>query len=169
MSARRTNALYAFVLLAEVVLFHWRVLFLHDSVFPWDFRNVHVPLATFVARSFGRGAWPLWDPFTYCGNPIFANIQTALFYPPALAATLAGAWLGPDRMPYLLALVDVAEIWLAGFGAFLLLRKLGARPGAAWIAGTIYSLGCFFRLASRAHGCDRRRRLASASLAGGYP
>jgi hypothetical protein len=141
---RRAGALYALALLVEVLLFHRHVLFLRDYVFPWDFRGVHVPLATFVASSFRRGELPLWDPYTYCGYPIYANIQTALFHPPALLAALAGAWLGPASMPRLLAIAQVGQIWIAGISTYALLRRLGTRPGAAWIAGTVYELGCFF-------------------------
>ena len=83
--------LYPILLLLEALIFHARVLFYPGYVFPWDFRGVHLPLATFVAGSLRRGEFPLWDPFTYCGVPIYANIQTALFYPPVLAATLAAA------------------------------------------------------------------------------
>jgi hypothetical protein len=143
-TSRHTGALYGLALLVEVALFHWRVLFLRNFTFPWDFRGVHVPLATFIASSFRRGELPLWDPYTYCGYPIYANIQAALFHPPALAAALAGAWLGPDLMPRLLAIAEVAQIWIAGISTYALLRRLGARPGAAWIGGTVYELGCFF-------------------------
>lgn len=143
-NSRRTGALYSLALLVEVALFHRHVLFLRNFTFPWDFRGVHVPLATFIASSLRRGELPLWDPYTYCGYPIYANIQAALFHPPALAAALAGAWLGPDLMPRLLAIAEVAQIWIAGIGTYALLRRLGARPGAAWIGGTVYELGCFF-------------------------
>jgi len=137
--------IYAYAaLLAEVVLFHRKVLFAAGYLLPWDFRVVHLPLATFVADSLARGAMPLWDPFTYCGVPIFANIQTALFYPPVLAATAAGAWLGAELLPRLLAIAAVIQIFFAGACTYSLLRRLGARPAAAWIAGTVYEAGFFF-------------------------
>ncbi len=139
-----SNILYCVALLMEAVVFHRHVLFYRGFLFPWDFRGVHVPLATFVADSFRRGELPLWDPYTYCGVPIFANIQTALFYPPVLAATLAGAWLGDGLIPRLLAIAVVAQVVFGGICTFALVRRLGARPAAAWIAATVYELGCFF-------------------------
>jgi uncharacterized membrane protein YqjE len=131
-------------LLFEALLFHRRVLFYPGYAFPWDFRGVHLPLAAFVAGSLRRGEWPLWDPFTYCGVPIYANIQTALFYPPLFAATLAGAWLGDAALPRLLAISVVLQTVFAGVCTFALVRRIGAAPTAAWIAGTMYELGCFF-------------------------
>jgi len=137
-------ASYRLALVAAVALFHWRVLFNPDFIFPWDFRAVHVPLATLIANSFRHGEFPLWDPYTYCGMPIFANIQAALFYPPVLGATAAGALLGDALLPKLLAISVVLQIAFAGLCAFELMRKLDVRPAAAWIGALVYELGCFF-------------------------
>ena len=131
-------------LLAEALLFHRHVLFYPGYLFPWDFRAVHLPLATLIADSFRHGRWPLWDPFTYCGMPISANIQAAAFYPPAIAAAALGAWLGPDALPRLLAISVVAQVAFAGWCALALLRRLDAPPAAAWVGATVYELGCFF-------------------------
>jgi hypothetical protein len=131
-------------LLVEALLFHRHVLFYPGYLFPWDFRAVHLPLATLIADSFRHGRWPLWDPFTYCGMPISANIQAAAFYPPVLVASLLGSWLGPDAIPRLLAISVVAQIVFAGWCTFALIRRLDARPAAAWAGATVYELGCFF-------------------------
>ena len=131
-------------LLVEALVFHRHVLFYPGFLFPWDFRAVHVPLATLIAGAFRQGRWPLWDPLTYCGMPVSANIQAAVFYPPMAAASLVGAWLGPDAIPRLLAVSVVAQEVFAGWCALALLRRLGARPAAAWAGATVYELGCFF-------------------------
>jgi hypothetical protein len=143
---RRWSSLasYRLALVAAVLVFHRRIIFDPDFIFPWDFRAVHVPLATLIANSFRRGEFPLWDPYTYCGMPIFANIQAALFYPPVLAATAAGAVLGDHVLPKLLAISVVLQIAFAGLCAFELMRKLDVRPAAAWIGASVYELGCFF-------------------------
>jgi len=135
---------YLLALLVEVAAFYRHVLFQRGYLFPWDFRGVHLPLATFVAASIRRGEMPLWEPYTYCGNPIFANIQAALFYPPVLAATIASNWLGAAWLPRLLAIAVAAQVFFAGVCTFALLRRLGARPGAAFVSATVYQLGCFF-------------------------
>jgi hypothetical protein len=135
---------YLLGLIAEVAAFHRHVLFERGYLFPWDFRGVHLPLATFIAASLRRGEMPLWEPYTYCGNPIFANIQAALYYPPVLAATAVSNWLGAASLPRLLAIAVCAQIVAAGVCTFVLLRRLGAQPGAAFVAATVYQLGCFF-------------------------
>ena len=140
----RKNVPYILALFLEVLVFYRHVLFEPGYLFPWDFRAVHLPLATFVAASLRRGELPLWDPFTYCGNPIFANIQTALFYPPVLVATLVANLLGAETLPRLLAFAVAAQVFFAGICTFALLRRLGAQPSAAFISATVYQLGCFF-------------------------
>lgn len=141
--AAKPQRAYWAALLIEALAFHRHVLFLQYT-FPWDFRGVHVVFATFIADAFRRGEFPLWDPYTFCGSPIFANIQTALFYPPVLAATVAGVWLGDGAIPRLLVIAVVAQIVFAGICTYALARRLGVSPAAAWIAGTVYELGCFF-------------------------
>lgn len=135
---------YILALLAEVLAFYRHVLFQHGYLFPWDFRGVHLPLATFIAASLRRGEMPLWEPYTYCGVPIFANIQAAIFYPPGLLATAASNWFGPGSLPRLLAIAVAAQVFFAGVCTFALLRRLAAQPGAAFVGATVYQLGCFF-------------------------
>jgi hypothetical protein len=135
---------YRGAIAAQALIFHRHVLFYANHLFPWDFRGVHLPLATLLADSFRRGEWPLWDPFTYCGMAISGNIQAASFYPPVLAATAAAARLGDDFLPRLLAISVVAQIIFAGLCAFELMRRLEIRPAAAWIGATVFELGCFF-------------------------
>lgn len=138
------DLLYGAALAAAALIFHRRVLFYHGFVFPWDFRLVHVPFATFIADSIRHGRMPLWDPYTYCGTPLFANIQAALFYPPVLSAELVGAWRNLDLIPRLLAFAVVFQIIVAGICTYALLRALGTRAGAAWTGALVYELGCFF-------------------------
>ena len=135
---------YRWAIAIQALIFHRQVLFYPRHLFPWDFRGVHVPLATLMADAFRRGQWPLWDPFTYCGVPIFANIQAASFYPPVLAATALASRLGDDFLPKLLAWSVVLQIIFAGLCTFQLMRKLEASPAAAWIGATVFELGCFF-------------------------
>jgi hypothetical protein len=135
---------YCLALALEALVFHWRVLFVPGYIFPWDFRAVHLPLATFVADSLRAGQFPLWDPYTFCGNPIFANIQTALFYPPVFLSSLLAAWIGDGALPKILVISVVAQVVFAGITTFFLLRRLGVSTPAAWIGGTVFELGCFF-------------------------
>ena len=133
------------VLLAEIALFYRKVLF-HPGTYaiPWDLRYYHLPLVEYMARSFRRGHLPLWDPYTYCGWPIYAELQTQLFYPPTLLAALVSNLTGGRHLLYFLELQLIAHILLGGIFAYALLRRLGSEPFAALIGATVYQLGPFF-------------------------
>ena len=132
------------VLLVEVLVFYRRVLF-GPYLIPWDLQYYHLPLAWFASRSLGRGELPLWDPFTYCGMPVYANLTTQLFYPPTTLIYLVSNWWGDGRhLLYLLELQIAAHVLLGGVFALLLLRRLGTGTAAALVGATVYQLGAYF-------------------------
>jgi hypothetical protein len=51
----------------------------------------HSNETTLLARALLDGHFPLWDPYTYCGLPYFANMQGHVFYPPTLITALAAS------------------------------------------------------------------------------
>src|SRR5215472_6348456 len=132
------------VLLAEVLAFYRRVLFVPGYVIPWDLRYYHFPIASFAARCFRDGTLPLWDPFAYCGMPLYANLSAQILYPPTIAAILASNWLQPEHLLYFLELQLVAHVLLAGVGAYWLLREVDLNPVAAVTGATVFQLGAFF-------------------------
>lgn len=132
------------LLLAEVLVFHWRVVFTSHYVLPWDFRYFHLPLAELQAHALRTGQLPLWDPFSYFGRPLVANIQAQTFYPPRLLTLALNHLSGGDHLLYLLELQLIGHIFLAGAFTYLLLLRLGAGKAGALAAGTVYQLGGFF-------------------------
>jgi hypothetical protein len=132
------------LLLAEVLLFFRHVLFFGGYVIPWDLRYDHYPVAAFVAESFERGELPLWDTYTYCGRPLYANIQAQVFYPPMIAAVMLSNALGGEHLLYLLEWQLVLHVFLGGVFTYLLLCRLGASRAAAVAGATVYQLGGFF-------------------------
>ena len=79
--------------------------------------------------------FPLWNPTLFCGLPMFASLQYALFtYPPEFLIRIAS---------YIFGFGDY-RIWffhylLAGFFTYLLARHFGIGKIAAWIAGAAYA------------------------------
>ena len=132
------------VLVAEILAFYRLVLFVPGYVIPWDIRDYHLPLATFISNSLRRGELPLWDPYTYCGTPFYANIQAQLFYPPTLVAILASNAIAPDHLLYFLELQLIGHVLAAGIFTYWLLLRLGLSPVAATTGATVYQLGAFF-------------------------
>lgn len=132
------------VLLAGVLAFFRRVLFSPQFIIPFDLPGYHLPLARYAARSLGTGEFPLWDPYTYCGLPFYANLQAQVFYPPAWIVFALANLLGLDKTLWLLQWEVGIHVFVGGAGAYLLLRRLGVDRMAAVFAGTIYQLGGFF-------------------------
>ena len=94
-----------------------------------DLTSYFVPLRQRTAEVVRGARGPFWDPDVGCGEPFFANPQSALLYPPAWVALLV-----PPR-----AAVGIeAGLHLAvlGVGCALLARRLGAAGwldvGSAW-------------------------------------
>jgi hypothetical protein len=131
------------VLLAEVLAFFRHILFYGHYAIPWDFRYYHFSQASFVARSLARGELPLWDPYTYCGMPFYANLTAQVFYPPTLAAILLSNWTGGRHLLYFLELQLVAHVFLGGALAYWLLRRLRVGRAAALAGATVYQLGAY--------------------------
>jgi Bacterial membrane protein YfhO len=121
-------------LLASLVLFLFRGAILGGRVF--FHRDVHLmwytQVETFV-RAVTAGEWPVWNPFIGFGQPLWADANTQVLYPPTWLNLLMRPWT------YYTAYV-VAHLLLAGAGLFALARRLRmGRPAAAtaalvWVA-----------------------------------
>ena len=132
-------------LLAEVLIFFRNVVFNPSTyVIPWDFQYWAFNETGFLARALREGHFPLWDPYTYCGLPYFANMQGQLFYPPTLITALAANLAGPDHLMQVMALELVGHVFLAGVFTFWLLEALECSRLAALIGSTAFQLGCYF-------------------------
>jgi hypothetical protein len=163
------------VLLAEILGFWRAVLFSGRFAIPWDLQGYHQPLAWFVARSMARGELPLWNPYTYCGIPIYANLTAQLFYPPALALLILSNWVGGGRhLLYFLELQVVLHALLGGCLTFKLLHRLGVSAAAALVGATVYQLGAYFATQAQHMGAIDAAAwmplgwLAAIELAGGF-
>lgn len=106
-----------------------------------DFVDQFYAFARFETQSFLAHKLPLWNPFAYAGSPFWADIQSAVAYPPSLAVTLTCAWLF-GRLPFLaLELEAVAHLALAGLSVYLFARRALASRSGAFLSGLVFSLG----------------------------
>jgi len=133
-----------FLLLAQVLVFFRQALFTTRFAIPYDLPGYHLPLAAFLARRLREGAWPLWDPYSFCGVPFFANIQAQVFYPPAVVCALIANWLGPVKLQNILEWSVATHVWMGGVFAFLLMRRLELGIPACLAGATIFQLGGFY-------------------------
>jgi hypothetical protein len=131
-------------LLADVVIFFVKPLFSPDYIFPWDFRSVQLPMITFLRDQLQQGHFALWNPFSYCGYPVFANIEACYFQPFVLLSVLASLVLSPELLPKLIEWAVVLQVWGAGMAVYHLFLELGVSRPAAWMGAIIFQTGGYF-------------------------
>ena len=104
-----------------------------------DFADQYYPIRAFVAYELRHGRLPLWDPYTYAGQPAAGASLYAPFYPLGLWETLF-----PDPLPIeALEVEAILHLGLAGVFTCLLVRRLTGRTAAGLLAGLAFSLGGF--------------------------
>jgi hypothetical protein len=74
------------------------------------------------------------------GAPLLANYQSALFYPPTWLYFILAAFGGPAALAWGQALLVALHLAWAGFGAALLVRKLGLGILPQTVAGLAFGL-----------------------------
>ena len=98
-----------------------------------DLFAYHYPLRHLAAGAVQAGRLPFWNPYIFCGGPLAANSQAALFYPLSVLSRV---------LPLCLALSwDFAGhlVW-GGLGLLLLARREGLRASSALFLACI---SCF--------------------------
>ena len=78
------------------------------------------------------GRIPLWNPFVLAGQPLVANFQSALFYPPNLLLFR----FSPEIVATLRVFIN---IFIAGLFTFLFSRELGVSWNAAVLAAIAFA------------------------------
>jgi len=129
------TALAALAFAALVAAAFWPVLTGSRSFFHLDLYYEHLPVWAATQRALLSGESPFWLDGEYCGHPPLFHQEAPLFYPPTVPLLLTGA-----PVHRLADLFSLAHYWLAGFAAFLLLRRLTGRPAAAVFGGVAWML-----------------------------
>ncbi len=101
-------------------------------------------MLSFLVDRLRAGHFALWNPYSYCGYPVFANIEACFFQPFILAAAWIAAHTQPERLPQLLEWVVALHVWIAGVSAYYLFRNLGVAAIAAWTGALIFETGGYF-------------------------
>ena len=121
-----------------------------SAVFPWraapneyqdypqsDHADLNYPWQSFIGRSLRSGQFPFWNPYSFGGQPFFANGSSGVLYPPRLmtALVLSPSWAHD--------VLSVFHVLAAGVFMFLLLRDLGTGIAGALLAGVSWMFSSF--------------------------
>jgi len=91
-----------------------------------DLVTAHLPLSTFIHDSLVRwGSLPLWNPLYLAGQPLVGDPLAGLTYPP-----LWLTYLWPSTAAF--TLLAWLHLTWAGWGAYLLVRRLGGGEAAGF-------------------------------------
>ncbi|MGC8826519.1 MAG: hypothetical protein ACP5TV_05880 [Anaerolineae bacterium] len=141
LSARYRHLLAAGLLLALPFIMFWRIWWpapaLRQVITYGDFVEQHYLMRVFAARELSHGRLPLWDPYTFGGQPAVAATLFQVFYP-------LGLWqvLLPDPLPFLALELEVLfHLGLAGLFTYLFVYRLTRSYGAGLVAGLAFGLG----------------------------
>lgn len=101
------------------------------------------PWRYFVWKSLREGTFPLWNPYSYCGTPLIATMQAAVFYPVNLLLTL---------LPFHLTFVwsAILRLWVAGGSTYFLMRRYGLTLTPSLVASVSFML-CGFLIVWLGH------------------
>lgn len=130
------------LLFAISVLFHWKLVLTNQ--YTWlesgDIGSLILPWFQFQAGEWHQWRFPLWDPYSWAGQPLFGQAQPGAAYPInwlLFWMPLDHGWLRQDVLHWFYVLVH----YLAGLTAYALARDLGRSRLASVLAGIVYSLG----------------------------
>lgn len=82
------------------------------------------------------GELPLWNPYSFSGQPLFASLQTSILYPPNVLLLLL-------PLDFAFNLTIVFHFFLSGWFVYLLARELGGSRMAGILACLSFTLGGF--------------------------
>ncbi|MDM8005338.1 MAG: YfhO family protein [Phycisphaerae bacterium] len=94
---------------------------------------------TLLRRCLADGEWPLWNPYAFCGHPLYATGQASTFYPLNIIFVLA-----PLLQAYVI--YTVLHLWLAGVFQYLFLRRIGVSPFGCAIGGVVFAMCGFLAM-----------------------
>jgi len=124
-----------------VALFYWRILTPNladrQSFPPGDFQAQFWAFTTFEVRELSAGRLPLWNPYTFAGAPFWADVQSAVFYPPSFLTILLSAPWGFSL--FALEIEAIVHFWLAATFMYLFIRDLTRNRAAAFIAALTFT------------------------------
>jgi hypothetical protein len=123
---------FALLLAAMIAIPFWDVLLGFKTFVIRDYGLYSYPVAYFLRESFWHGQWPLWNPYSDCGIPFLAQLNTLSLYPLSLFYLLLPLTWG-------LGMFCLMHIFLGGMGMyFLAARWTNSRAGAA-VAGVVFA------------------------------
>jgi hypothetical protein len=131
-------------LLLATLAFFWKMIRPFGSrwyMAEGDFSRQFYPFRFFEAQEWWHLRIPLWNPDLFAGHPFQADVQTAVFYPPALANAIV---FGRRGFPFVALEAEVVvHTFLAGVFTYWLARRLTGSRLSALVSGIAFAFSGF--------------------------
>tara|TARA_Y100001960_G_scaffold330116_1_gene423283 strand:+ start:324 stop:2522 length:2199 start_codon:yes stop_codon:yes gene_type:complete len=150
---KKKEHLFAVALYGALSLLFFNEILLQTHWFGEDFFTQNYPNRVFASDELRRGKFPLWNPFCFSGTPFFADIQTAVLYPPNL---LMSFWsLTSTWGYYALEIKTILHFLVGAWFMFAYLRLSGIIFIGAFLGGIFFSFsGYLFNHAHHSNYVD---------------
>jgi len=124
------------IIILIFVLFHRFILF-GEVLVGGDLINHYIPYKHIVVEQVKSGHFPFWNPYTFSGRPLYADVQVGVFYPPNWLFLLM-------PIPVCFTLLLILHLILGGIGMFYYAREFVQERISALISALIFILSGFF-------------------------
>jgi hypothetical protein len=119
-----------------ILLYFWEALTQSKLMVDRDLPIFFFPNLKLWVEAVQAGEWPLWNPYSFSGQPLFASLQTAILYPPNVLLIVF-------PLEFAFNLTIVLHFFLSGWFIYLLTRELGGSRLAGVLAALSFTLGGF--------------------------
>ncbi|MDD5688030.1 MAG: YfhO family protein [Elusimicrobia bacterium] len=126
-----------FLFMILIILFFNGIIFTDKIYFFRDILNLFMPYRLFAAENIQNGILPVWNPYTFFGQPFLANPETSLFYPFTILFYIF-------KFVAAYKIFVVLHFFLALIFFYLLVRFLKAKNSYAIIASVCWAFGGYF-------------------------
>ncbi|MCX7920089.1 MAG: YfhO family protein [bacterium] len=124
------------ILLILVLLLFGKIIINNEYFSGLDLVNAFYPWKTFLVQSVQAGELPLWNPYTFCGNPFIANFQACIFYP----LDMVFFFTSPANAFRILLIL---HIFLSGLFTYILARYLHLNRTASIFSASVFMFSGF--------------------------
>jgi hypothetical protein len=131
---RRHDTIALAALAAIVTLVFADVLLGFNALYVRDIAHYHYPSKHVLREIVSGGEFPYWNPWFGAGQPMAANPQHEVFYPPTWLILLPSYRIGF----HLLVLI---HLYIAAFAMYAFLRSMRTRAPAAFFGALGFALG----------------------------
>lgn len=106
------------IFVALIVIFYSHIIFLDEMFIKRDIGRYYYPLRKLTREIFESGKFPFWNPYLFCGIPLFATLQSCVLYPVSIIYYLG-------NFSHMFNVFILFHLFLTGLFMYLLMKEWG--------------------------------------------